>query len=145
LKREKQAKEMIELKQKLDELKTALNDPEYFIDNYLRKLIDVMQLRKEKTLESIKNYFEDEIDKIEERKASLFQRLKQNEELTSNLKKIDPEKMKIELKQIKTIFLHQKGTQVKANRVRKTYVIQLVKGYQNHNHMTLHDHTFVKK
>ena len=51
-------------------------------------------------MESIKKYFENEIDKIEERKASLIQRLKQNEEMASNLKKIDPEKMKIELKQI---------------------------------------------
>jgi hypothetical protein len=42
-------------------------------------------------------------------------------------------------------FLHQKGTQVKANRVRKTCVIQLVKSYQNHPHMTLHDLPFVKK
>jgi hypothetical protein len=42
-------------------------------------------------------------------------------------------------------FLHQKGTQVKANQVRKTNVIQLVKGYQNHHHMALHDHPFVKK
>ena len=42
-------------------------------------------------------------------------------------------------------FLHQKGTLVKANRVRKTYVIQLPKGYQNHHHMNLHDLPFVKK
>jgi hypothetical protein len=42
-------------------------------------------------------------------------------------------------------FLHQKGTLVKANRVRKTYVLQLVKSYQNHPHMTLHDLPFVKK
>jgi hypothetical protein len=28
---------------------------------------------------------------------------------------------------------------------KKTYVIQLVKGYQNHPHMTLHDLPFVKK
>jgi hypothetical protein len=41
--------------------------------------------------------------------------------------------------------LHLKGTLVKANRVRKTNVIQLVKGYQNHPHMTLHDLPFVKK
>ena len=42
-------------------------------------------------------------------------------------------------------FLHQKGTLVKANRVRKSYVIQLVKGYQNHPHMISHDIPFVKK
>jgi hypothetical protein len=41
-------------------------------------------------------------------------------------------------------FLHQKGTQVKANRVRKTYVLHIVKSYQNHPHMTLHDLSFVK-
>jgi hypothetical protein len=42
-------------------------------------------------------------------------------------------------------LLHQKGTLVKANRVRKTYVLQLVKGYQNHPHMALHDLPYVKK
>jgi hypothetical protein len=42
-------------------------------------------------------------------------------------------------------YLHQKDTQVKANRVRKTCVIQLVKGCQNHHHMTLHNFPFVKK
>jgi hypothetical protein len=42
-------------------------------------------------------------------------------------------------------FLHQKGTLVKVNRVRKTNVLQLVKSYQNHHHMTLHDLPFVKK
>jgi hypothetical protein len=36
------------------------------------------------------------------------------------------------------------ATQVQANRVRKTYVIQLVKDYQNYHHMTLHDHPFEK-
>jgi hypothetical protein len=39
-------------------------------------------------------------------------------------------------------LLHQK---VKANRVRKTYVLQLVKSYQNHHHMTFHDLPFEKK
>jgi hypothetical protein len=37
-----------------------------------------------------------------------------------------------------------KGTYVKANLVRKTYVIQLVKGYQNNHYMILHDLPFVK-
>jgi hypothetical protein len=42
-------------------------------------------------------------------------------------------------------YLHQKGTLVKANRVSKTYVLQLVKSFQNHPHMTLHDLPFGKK
>ena len=122
LKRKKQAKEINELEKSVEELKTALNDPEYYIDNYFRKLIDEMQLRKEEILESIKKYFEDKIDKIEERKASLIQRLKQNEEMASNLKKIDPEKMKIELKQIE--FKQNDNTEGK-NRKLQTLIFNL--------------------
>jgi hypothetical protein len=42
-------------------------------------------------------------------------------------------------------FFCTRRYQVKANRVRKTYVQQLVKSYYNHPHVTLHDLPFVKK
>jgi hypothetical protein len=46
---------------------------------------------------------------------------------------------------VKIDFLDQIGTKIQAKRSIKTYVIQLVKGYLNHDHMTLHDLPFIKK
>ena len=101
LNKEKQTQEIIKLEQSVEELKTVFNDPEYYIDNYFREMIDKMQQRKEEILESIKEYFEDEIDKIEERKATLIQRLKQDEEFIRNMKKMSPNEILNDLNHLK--------------------------------------------
>jgi hypothetical protein len=115
LNKEKQARKLKELEQSVEEFKTVFNDPEYYIDNIFRELIDKMQQRKEETLESIKNYFENEIDKIEERKASLLQRLKQDEEFIRNMKKLSPNEILNGLNQLKKEKTNQ-NTEGKINR-----------------------------
>ncbi len=86
------------MNKKIEDFRAILNDPDSYIYEYFNKIKNDLQLRKEETLEQIKSYFEEEIEKLEKFRAESMSSNKERAEFMQEFKRFDIEALQAELK-----------------------------------------------
>jgi hypothetical protein len=98
LNQEKQMYYIKKLEKTIVDSKLAKKSPDMYVYDRLTDLINDLQLRKEQTIESIKLYYEKEIDKYEKMRQEHVKTISQNEALLQEIQNVDVDSFEIELK-----------------------------------------------